>query len=172
MKSWDLSEHFNIRDIWRINIRSNSEGNTSKWKLDDEYFTYSKQLEIVNLLYLEDTSLEKSEFFKKEIEKKRKGYYRQDIEKKINDDRYFVTLDHIIELLVSSKLLCYYCKQECCLVYKEVLNKKQWTLDRLDNNLGHNNENVVLACLECNIKRGEIDSNRFKMGKQLKINKL
>lgn len=161
------------RNIDKINKEENPiRKESSKWKLDDEYFTYSKQLEIVNLLYLEDTSLEKSEFFKKEIEKKRKGYYRQDIEKKINDDRYFVTLDHIIELLVSSKLLCYYCKQECCLVYKEVLNKKQWTLDRLDNNLGHNNENVVLACLECNIKRGEIDSNRFKMGKQLKINKL
>ncbi len=161
------------RNIDKINKEENPiRKESSKWKLDDEYFTYSKQLEIVNLLYLEDTSLEKSDFFKKEIEKKRKGYYRQDIEKKINDDRYFVTLDHIIELLVSSKLLCYYCKQECCLVYKEVLNKKQWTLDRLDNNLGHNNENVVLACLECNIKRGEIDSNRFKMGKQLKINKL
>tara|TARA_Y100001935_G_scaffold219304_1_gene192484 strand:+ start:60 stop:572 length:513 start_codon:yes stop_codon:yes gene_type:complete len=161
------------RNIDKINKEENPiRKESSKWKLDDEYFTYSKQLEIVNLLYLEDASLEKSEFFKKEIEKKRKGYYRQDIEKKINDDRYFVTLDHIIELLVSSKLLCYYCKQECCLVYKEVLNKKQWTLDRLDNNLGHNNENVVLACLECNIKRGEIDSNRFKMGKQLKINKL
>ena len=161
------------RNIDKINKEENPiRKESSKWKLDDEYFTYSKQLEIVNLLYLEDTSLEKSEFFKKEIEKKRKGYYRQDIEKKINDDRYFVTLDHIIELLVSSKLLCYYCKQECSLVYKEVLNKKQWTLDRLDNNLGHNNENVVLACLECNIKRGEIDSNRFKMGKQLKINKL
>ena len=99
------------RNIDKINKEENPiRKESSKWKLDDEYFTYSKQLEIINLLYLEDTSLEKSEFFKKEIEKKRKGYYRQDIEKKINDDRYFVTLDHIIELLVSSKLLCYYCK--------------------------------------------------------------
>ena len=163
------------RNIDKLNKDINPTRKDSlKWKLDDIYFTYKKQLEIVNCLYLEqaflnDTSIE---FFKKEIGKKIKGYYRQDIDKKLLDETLFVTLDYVLELFVESKLLCYYCRSECNLIYKEVLNKKQWTLDRIENHLGHNCENVVVCCLECNIKRGEIDSNRFKMGKQLKINKL
>ena len=28
----------------------------------------------------------------------------------------------------------------------------QWTLDRIDNNIGHSKENVVICCLKCNLK--------------------
>ena len=42
-------------------------------------------------------------------------------------------------------------------------------LDRINNNLGHNNDNVVISCYECNIKRGTMDYERFKKGKEIKI---
>jgi hypothetical protein len=42
-------------------------------------------------------------------------------------------------------------------------------VDRIDNNCGHNKGNIVIACLECNLRRGTMDSNRFKLGKQLKF---
>ena len=60
-------------------------------------------------------------------------------------------------------------KENCELLYKNTLAKKQWTLDRINNEYGHNHDNVVICCLECNIKKGEMDSDRFKQGKEIKI---
>ena len=60
-------------------------------------------------------------------------------------------------------------KDNCELLYRNVLSKKQWTLDRINNDLGHNNDNVVICCYECNVKRGDMDSQRFKDGKSIKI---
>lgn len=165
------------RNIDKINKDMNPiRKESKKWDLSDEYYTYNKQLEIVNLLYLEEETLDKKDkillFFRKQIEKKIKGYEKQDYEKNIYDDNWIVNYEYIIEKMVISKLHCYYCAECCELIYREVLRKKQWTLDRIDNDYGHNRENVVICCLECNLKRGCIDSNRYKMGKQLKINKL
>ena len=171
MKKIEIKGKRNIDKINKENhpIRKESK----KWNLDKEYYTYNKQLEIVNVLYLEQNAEDKNNlFFKKQIEKKIKGYEKQDIEKNIYDNNWFVNFDYIIEKLVTTKLHCYYCDECCELIYREVLRKKQWTLDRIDNDYGHNRENVVICCLECNIKRGNIDSNRYKMGKQLQINKL
>jgi hypothetical protein len=50
-----------------------------------------------------------------------------------------------------------------------VRENKQWTLDRIDNNLGHNEDNVVIACLECNLKRRRTNQSKFLFTKQLKI---
>ena len=54
-------------------------------------------------------------------------------------------------------------------MYENVREKKQWTLDRMDNDEGHNKNNVVICCLECNIKRGTLDDKKFKFAKQMRI---
>ena len=41
----------------------------------------------------------------------------------------------------------------------------QWTLDRIDNNLGHNSDNVLISCLECNLKRRRMNMERFQFSK-------
>ena len=138
------------------------------WELSDDFFTYKKQIEIINKLYLED-NFERDIFFKKEINKKITGYKFQDIKKKLIDISKLISLDQTIEKIMVAKLECFYCKDKCELVYKDIFAKKQWTLDRINNNQGHNWDNVVISCLECNIKRGDMDSERFKRGKQIKI---
>jgi 5-methylcytosine-specific restriction endonuclease McrA len=70
---------------------------------------------------------------------------------------------------MTSKLKCYYCKSLCELIYKDIFAKNQWTLDRINNKKGHNYDNVVISCLDCNIKRGDMDSERFKKGKEIKV---
>ena len=136
--------------------------------LPDEYYTNKKQIEIINNLYLENT-FETSVNIKKIIYKKIIGYKNQDIKNEIIDYTSLISLDNTIEKLMLSKLKCYYCKENCQLLYKNIFEKKQWTLDRIDNNKGHNTDNVVISCLDCNIKRGNMDSNRFKKGKNIKI---
>jgi len=66
----------------------------------------------------------------------------------------------------------YYCREICQVTYKESMCRKQWTLDRIDNNYGHNDTNVVIACLDCNLKRGTMDSERFRQGKQFTFRKV
>lgn len=108
----------------------------------------------------------------REIDTKRKAYIYQDKNHKIYDPRYSITTERIVELLVESNLLCHYCREICQVAYKESMCRKQWTLDRIDNNYGHNDANVVIACLDCNLKRGTMDSERFRQGKQFTFRKL
>ena len=49
---------------------------------------------------------------------------------------------------------------------------KQWSLERFDNNLGHYSSNTCISCLSCNLKRRTDNHEYFKMGKQMKINKV
>ena len=61
----------------------------------------------------------------------------------------------------SSNMICYYCKEETMLMYEYVREPKQWTLERLDNSFGHNNDNVVISCLTCNLRRKTMASERY-----------
>ena len=108
----------------------------------------------------------------REIDMKRKAYIYQDKHHEIYDPRYSITTDRIVELLVAAELLCFYCREICQVSYKEAMCRRQWTLDRVDNNYGHNDTNVVIACLDCNLKRGTMDAERFRQGKQFTFRKI
>lgn len=140
-----------------------------KWNLPEHCFTYVYQFCEISKLYLniEDNNVEHRVLILKELTNKISGYKRQDVEKKIYIKDLFVSLENVIDKLLCSKLKCFYCKQCCELLYKNVYSKQQWTLDRINNDIGHNVDNVVVSCLECNLKKGTMDSERFKYGKQI-----
>ena len=142
---------------------------TLKWTIDDAFFTYDKQLEVLRRLVADDPTLEERKFFKKEIKSKLDGYSRQDVENSVHDLSAFISLDATIEMLLVSKLRCAYCRECCQLIYKDVMAPRQWTLDRVDNDRAHNGDNVVIACLACNLQRRTMDAERFKFGKQLRV---
>ena len=166
MKSIDITGK---RNIDKINKTENPIRQDSiKMDIDDIYYTHSKQIEVINKLYLgEEQALDN--IFKREIRKKIMGYKNQDIKKNIIELNKLISLDQTIEMLMISKLKCFYCSELCELVYKTIFSKKQWTLDRINNRNGHNYDNVVISCLECNVKRGDMDSERFKKGKNIRI---
>ena len=108
-------------------------------------------------------------FVKKELERKIKSYRAQDIKKnKLNEEK-LIKMDECIDKLVLSKMKCYYCNENMLLVYENVREGKQWTLDRIDNSIGHITENVVISCLDCNLKRRMMNDEKFKFSKQMKI---
>ena len=108
-------------------------------------------------------------FVKKELERKIKSYRAQDIKKnKLNEEK-LIKMDECIDKLVLSKMKCYYCNENMLLVYENVREGKQWTLDRIDNSIGHITENVVISCLDCNLKRRTMNDEKFKFSKQMKI---
>lgn len=128
----------------------------------------SKQIEILNKLYLEET-YDGCKYVKKEINRKIAAYKRQDITKKRYNEKTLITYDECIEKLVLSKLKCHYCLCDCLLVYQHVREKKQWTLDRIDNDIDHSNKNTVICCLECNLKKRTTNDEAFRFAKQVKI---
>ena len=78
-------------------------------------------------------------------------------------------MEELLPLLVASKLRCHYCRYGVMMLYNNVREPLQWTLDRIDNSKPHNTDNVVIACLKCNLKRRRTDSDKFKFTKQMKI---
>ena len=144
----------------------------NKYNFKNDYEKHADQIVLLNKLFLQDeTCKEDIEQLKKILNDKKKSYYYQDIQKKIYEKDNFISLDEIIDLLVASKLKCNYCREKCFIIYKEVLFSYQWTLDRINNDMGHNKDNLVISCLKCNLQRKTMDYERFEWGKKLKIKK-
>lgn len=102
-----------------------------------------------------------------QIRQKIAGYRSQDVDKGLLDKDAFVTFSYVAELLHTSECRCYYCQAPVLLLYEYVREPKQWTLERLNNTLGHNKGNVVIACLQCNLRRRCIHSDRYVKTKQM-----
>ena len=80
----------------------------------------------------------------------------RDLDKCVCDDDY----DKFIEK---------YNKSKCCYLCGEMFtNKNKPTLDRVDNNIGHEFDNCELACAECNKLRSREDANITRLRIQLK----
>lgn len=108
----------------------------------------------------------------RQISIKLDGYKKQDVDKKKWDSSEFVNLMYVIDLLIESRLTCYYCKENVKILYKEVRDPKQWTLERIDNSIGHNCGNVEIACLSCNVRRRTMYHEKYRFTKQLSIEKV
>lgn len=142
---------------------------SKNWDLD-QITNINKQINLVNMLYLNDYFKEKNDL-EIELKKKLSSYKQQDKKKKRYDDNKFIKLDELLEKLIVCKLRCHYCKQQCLVFYKNVREKKMWTLDRIDNNIGHYTNNVVISCLECNLQKRRRGEEAFKFMKQMVIKK-
>ncbi len=156
------------RNIDSLSNKKKKRLESEKWENKDLLLDNKKQINILNKLYLKE-NYKGIDNVKKSIERKIKGYENQDIKKEILNNKKLITYKDLLEILVISKLKCHYCRCDCLLMYDNIREKKQWTLDRLDNEQGHNRDNVVVSCLECNLKKGTIDDKKFRFAKQMRI---
>ena len=135
------------------------------------------QLECIGNLYLKgELETTKSNQTNNDIirvlKQKYSSYKSQDKQSHKYDPQQHITYEEMIEKLYISKLKCYYCNCELSILYNKKRLKTQWTLERLDNNLGHYSSNTCISCLECNLKRRTDNYEYFKQSKQTKIVKL
>ena len=151
-----------------IGIKTKQERKTiKKWIGKDYLLNVNNHISIVNQLFLNE-SFEGDKHAKQEINKKLNSYKSQDI-KKNKFTNEFIKEEELLEKLVISKLKCYYCKQNVLILYENIRESKQWTLDRLNNSLGHTNANVVICCLKCNLERRCINNDKFLFTKQMRL---
>ena len=153
---------------------------SEKWTFSEDYFEHNNQLllieNIINKLeenISEDNTLNTFDGVEKiviqQINRKIYGYKQQDFLKKIYDDSQFITFNNIIKKMNECKLKCYYCKNNMDVLYDISREMTQWSVDRIDNFKGHNNNNFYLSCLDCNLKRRRKDDEKFRFTKQLNI---
>ena len=144
---------------------------SEKWTFSEEHYKYENQLNMIqdisnnNLHYTNDVS----KISIQEINKKMYGYKQQDILKKRYDINKFLTFESVINKMMECELKCRYCTKEMNVLYDISREMRQWSVDRINNDLGHNNDNFHLACLECNLKRRRRTDEKFLFTKQLNI---
>ena len=127
------------------------------------------QMECIRDLYLKG---ETNQDITRVLKQKYSSYKNQDKQSHKYDSEQHITFEQMIEKIYISKLKCYYCNCDLSILYNKKRLKTQWTLERLDNNLGHYSSNTCISCLECNLKRRTDNYEYFKQSKQTTIVKL
>jgi hypothetical protein len=144
---------------------------TKTWGLNEEELSHQNQLN--NLRSDGFTVNDNKDKYKAKlishIKNKLCNYKQQDvIKKKLNEEK-FVSFEETVDLLKTCYLKCCYCSSEVYILYERVREMKQWSLDRIDNNIGHCSGNLVIACLECNLKRRRTNKDAFMFTKNMVI---
>ena len=155
---------------------------TKTWGLNEEDLEHKKQLDTINIIvsmlekdndnsfHFEDKILKKYKTkILAHIKSKIQSYKQQDIIKKRINNEEFVSLNEVIRLLQTSKMKCHYCSENVFILYEIVRELKQWSLDRINNDIGHNEGNLLISCLECNLKRRRTNKDAFYFTKNLVI---
>ena len=91
------------------------------------------------------------------------------IKKRFIPDNFVDVLDVINLLKEFKQSRCYYCNSELFVLYKNKRNESMDT-DRIDNSTAHA-DNVVISCLQCNLKKGTKGKQAFLFTKQLSVTK-
>lgn len=145
---------------------------TKTWGLNNEELSHITQINILQTIL--DNTLKKSKYnslLLSHIKTKICGYRQQDIIKNKLDEQQKVKFEEVVLLLNKCEMKCHYCSDQVFVLYEKVRETKQWSLDRIDNDIGHNTNNVVIACLECNLKRRRTNKDAFMFTKNMVINR-
>jgi hypothetical protein len=110
----------------------------------------------------------KNKFIHQQINNKIRGYKTQDLKKNIYTEPEFIKYNDVIRKLYECEDRCFYCKYPMLVLYENVRDPSQWTVERMDNKLGHVRGNFEMACLSCNIRRKTIHFERYILTKRLK----
>jgi hypothetical protein len=140
---------------------------------DTTELTPAMQLDLIRQLYLDMALVfPLKSLIISELNHKIQGYKGQDLKKEIHESATLINLEDVLEKLVAGQLTCCYCANPVMVLYKNVRDPLQWTLDRMDNALSHTKENTCIACLKCNLQRRVMNVDKFTFTKKLKIKKV
>ena len=105
----------------------------------------------------------------KAIERKIMGYKYQDNKKDLHNQNELISLQEAKQKLLDCDLKCNYCSKIVKVIYRVVRDPLQWTLDRIDNKKNHSNDNTLISCLHCNLKRRNINKDKFEFSQNMII---
>ena len=178
-----INNKYQIKKLKKEPIIIKRKKSIEKTGIPNKYFQENQQMNVLlqiinftnNLLFISEIEELNKEYCKiilGMIEKKLTSYKQQDIIKNRYESDKLIKINEILGLLKENELKCHYCKEKLYLLYEVVRESRQWTLDRINNDFGHNSDNCILSCLECNLKRRKTNSEAFLFTKQLNIVKI
>jgi hypothetical protein len=147
----------------------------NKYNINPVFLNYDKQLQLINEMHdktNQEVMLQEKNILNQEIERKISSYKQQDLLKNKYNETEFIDTDCILKKLIDCDMQCFYCNCQMVILYEIVRELTQWSVDRINNDEGHNKDNFVIACLNCNIKRRTTNSKKFLFTKQLNLVKL
>jgi len=161
-----IEHHKKVKDKKRVEAE--------KWTFTTDDYAHENQLNNIKKIVEKNYEFtdQTTKIALQQINKKLYGYKQQDIIKKLLSNEKFITLESVTNKMIECELKCYYCCCEMNVLYDISREMKQWTVDRIDNDLGHNIDNYYLACLECNLKRRRRSDEKFLFTKQMKLVKV
>ena len=140
---------------------------------NDSYYNIEDQLNFLLEFEKEElVDMSLNTIIGKEIRKKISSYKSQDKKNGKYDETKHITYEQLLQKLKFSELKCYYCNEHMFLLYKKRGEPMQWSLERLDNNIGHYDTNTCISCLKCNLQRRTSNYEYFKFSKNLTISKV
>lgn len=147
---------------------------TKRWgeHITENDFSPESQLQLLRSFSVNEELTEKGKLLKRQIFDKIQGYKSQDVHKSLYDPEKFVDFSWVVHKLLDCALVCFYCKEQMFVLYKHSRDPKQWSLERIDNSMGHNKGNIEIACLSCNLRRRCMYHEKFRFTKQLTLTKL
>ena len=148
--------------------------NKKKWIFtEDELYNDDTQYHILGDMVLSSSpkvSIPTAhQYINEHISLKLQGYKSQDIRKNIYCDTTFMTKEIILQKCWDCEMKCFYCKKPVLLIYEYVREPRQWTLERIDNSIGHTHSNCEISCLSCNLRRRTMYHERYIATQQMKI---
>jgi hypothetical protein len=172
MRSVTITGKHNIDQMNKIDNKTYKAVRVNMTALDESVLAHSYQVDMLRNLYIIGTDYiaENTSLFLSELNHKIQGYKGQDLKKEIQVQ--VITMEDVLSKLVGSQSTCGYCSKPVYVLYKNVRDPMQWTLDRIDNALGHTCENTCIACLKCNLQRRVMNADKFSFTKKLKIEKV
>jgi hypothetical protein len=102
-----------------------------------------------------------------QIRAKLSSYRSQDCLKENYREDQFIGMEDVVRGLVDCGCICHFCSRGMKVLYEDRFDPLQWSLDRIDNDQGHNRGNVHMVCLGCNLKRRRQDHDRFFFTKKV-----
>jgi hypothetical protein len=178
----------NRYQIKKLTTTTNPEEKTprvliQKLNIEDSFFELDKQKELLLKIHCKAefnheqiTFLGKEEeriynVMVKQLEAKITSYRHQDKLKEMLDDTTTnsINVNSVVKHILQCDIKCFYCHTVMRILYKQSRDPTQWTIDRIDNDLGHTADNYVLACLGCNLKRRRQNLDKFHYTKNLTI---
>jgi hypothetical protein len=147
----------------------------NKYNISPVFLNYDIQLQLIKEMHnklSQDINIHEKNLLRQEIERKISSYKQQDLLKNKYNESLFIDLDCILKKIIETDMQCFYCNSQVVVLYEIVRELTQWSVDRINNDEGHNKDNFVIACLNCNIKRRTTNSKKFLFTKQLNLVKL
>ncbi len=153
---------------------------SQRWQFGVESYPHEVQLEFISRLsgsaaigtevtYVDAVVLKT---IRQQILRKLQGYKYQDTMKHrlvSCDDDEDISLQGVLKEMLDSRLICRYCSKQMFVLYDIAREMSQWTIDRVDNSVGHVEGNYHLACLGCNLKRRRRSDRDFYVTKRAVI---